>query len=137
VDALTRSVTAAAGRAGLPTMILNRHLDALRPVVRPDDEALLVRTCLRADRKGQGDLLLTVTGRSLLVTRERFLRGVQLYLAADRAELTDLRWDPHERMPYMELSFGYRGTRYLLWFAGFQPAELTAVDADLTRVFAR
>jgi hypothetical protein len=137
METSARSVLEAGLRANLPTMTLNRHLAVLRSAVALDDEALVVRPCHRADRRWQGDLLLTVTHRRLLLTREHLLRGIQLYLDADRADVADVRWGRHERLPYVELSFGHDDGRYLLWFPAFQSQELVEIEADIVRIFDR
>lgn len=132
MDALTRSVLERAGRAGVATMSVNPHLAVLRTVLAADEAATLVRTCHRADRKFQGELLLTVTARHLVLTKARFLGGVQPYLVAARAELTGVRWGPHEKLPFLELSFTHQGTTYVLWFNGHQPSQLVEAEADVS-----
>jgi hypothetical protein len=135
MDVLDRSVYEAGSRVELPTMTLNRHLTVLRGAASPDDEALLVRRCNRLDRRWQGDLLLTVTRRRLLLTRERFLRGTHLYLDADRADVTGVRWESHERMPGLELSFDHGAVRYMLWLPAFQPEHMSDIEVELAGTF--
>jgi hypothetical protein len=135
VDLLTKSVFEAAAATDMPTARVNRHLAVLRTTLSPDDEALFVRKCNRADRRWQGELTLTVTSARLVLTRERLFRGVHVYLHAARDELADVRWGAHQQLSLLELSFGYRDVRYLLWFFAHQPQQMVEVESAVARAF--
>jgi hypothetical protein len=135
LDLLTKSVFEAAAATDMPTASVNKLLAILRTALSPDDEAVLLRTCNRADRKWQGELVLTVTRTRLVLTRERLFRGIQWYLDAERDGLADVRWGAHQRWPLLELSFDYHGIGYLLWLWARQPQQMVALESALARAF--
>jgi hypothetical protein len=136
MDPFTDSVMAAASGSSMPTMLLNQHLRVLRDVVPSTAEAVLVLSCLRTDHHPKGERLFIATVDQLLLTRPRMLRGIQLDLAADRAEVHELTWQPHKRIPAIELSFLYSDNPYKLLFKTFQPEDVVRVNTVLTRALA-
>lgn len=87
--------------AALPALTVGRHRPVLRRCVAPTEAALLITQCRRPEQPYAGAHLLLLTKRRMVVTREtRVLHRVQLHLAADVRELSQVTWicDPRRRV---------------------------------------
>src|SRR4051794_39415850 len=88
MDVFYRTFLPAAAEAGVPLPAVSRHLPIVRRCVDADDTTVLVNRCA-------GDVLLVLTRRRLVVTREsRFLRRLRLHLNADLRHLSNVTWTP-------------------------------------------
>jgi hypothetical protein len=98
MDVFYRTFLPAAAEAGVPLPAVSRHLPIVRRCVDADDTTVLVNRCA-------GDVLLVLTRRRLVVTREsRFLRRLRLHLNADLRHLSNVTWTPDLRHGAVELA---------------------------------
>ncbi|MDP9798623.1 hypothetical protein J2S43_007135 [Catenuloplanes nepalensis] len=119
----------------VPTV--SRHLPVFRRCVEADDTAVLVARCLRPDRPLQGEFLLLLTQRRLVVTQEtRLLRRLRLHLNAELRHLGNVNWNPDVQLSAVELAAtAIDGVRERFWIRVGHPKQLWHLDALLSRVF--
>lgn len=137
MDVFSRTFLPAAAEAGIPIHITSRHIPVLRRCVEPDDGAVLVARCLRPDRPLQGEFLLVLTNRRLVVTQEsRMLRRLRLHLNTDLRHLNNVTWSPDPRLAAVELAAtAVDGVRERFWIRVGHPKRVWHVDALLSYVF--
>ncbi len=88
MDVFSRTFLPAAAEAGVAIPTVSRHMPVFRRCVEADDTAVLVARCLHPDRPLQGEFLLVLTHRRLVVTQEtRLLRRLRLHLNAELRHL--------------------------------------------------
>ena len=137
MDVFSRTFLPAAAEAGVAIPTVNRHMPVFRRCVEADDTAVLVARCLRPDRPWQGEFLLVLTQRRLVVTQEtRLLRRLRLHLNAELRHLGNVNWNPDARLSAVELAAtAIDGVRERFWIRAGHPKQLWQLDALLSRVF--
>lgn len=137
MDVFSRTLLPATSEAGLPIPVVSRHMPVLRPCVTPGEATILVTRCHRPGQHLAGSLLLLLTNRSLVVTREsRFLHRVRLHLAADVRSLGDVTWTPDPRLRSMELNVTTSdGIRERFWFPVRDSRQVWRLDALFSHMF--
>lgn len=104
MDVFSRTFLPASAEAGLPLQTVSRHMPIFRRCIGPDDATVLVARCSRP-RQARGDYLLLLTYRRLVVTRQTpVLRRLRLHLNTELRHLSDVTWNPDERLPAVELA---------------------------------
>lgn len=105
MDVFSRSFLPAAAEARVPTLSLNRHMSILRRCVESGDAPVLVTRCIRPERPAQGEYLLLLTYRRLVVTQQsRLLHRLRLHLNHDLRHLSNVTWNPDLGLPGVELA---------------------------------
>ncbi|HEY0698549.1 MAG TPA: hypothetical protein VGD43_12155 [Micromonospora sp.] len=137
MDVFSRTFLPAAAETGMATTVISRHLPVFRRCVEPGDATVLVTRCIRPDRPGQGDYLLLLTHRRLVVLRQtRVLRQLRLHLNTELRHLSNVTWSPDPVLPAVELAAtavdGIR-ERFLIRAGRSRPVH--QLDALLTRAF--
>jgi hypothetical protein len=137
MDVFSRTFLPAAAEAGIAIHTTSRHMPVLRRCVEPDDAAVLVARCLRPDRPMQGEFLLVLTYKRLVVTQEtRMLRRLRLHLNTELRHLNNVTWTPDPRMSAVELAAtAVDGVRERFWIRVGHPKRVWHVDALLSYVF--
>lgn len=134
MDRFGFSLLPAATRAGLDTITISRHVPLFRRDVGRQDVTLAVAQCTEPNKFIQGDLVLLLTRRRLVVTRRtRLLDRVRPYLSAELGELADVRWQPRPRLSLVDLRFVLAGRRQQLWVRAPYPGQLDALVAAFHR----
>ncbi|GAB7041216.1 MULTISPECIES: hypothetical protein [Catenuloplanes] len=137
MDVFSRTFLPAAAEAGVAVPTVSRHMPVFRRCVEADDTAVLVARCLRPDRPLQGEFLLLLTQRRLVVTQEtRVLRRLRLHLNAELRHLGNVNWNPDVQLSAVELAAtAIDGVRERFWIRVGHPKQLWHLDALLSRVF--
>ncbi|HZN76583.1 MAG TPA: hypothetical protein VFC00_33570 [Micromonosporaceae bacterium] len=137
MDVFSRTFLPATAEAALPIPTVSRHMPAIRRCVEPDDATVFINRCLRPERPLNGEHLLLLTQRRLVVTTEtRFLHRIRLYLNADVRDLTNVDWTPDLRMSAVELAVtAHDGIRERFWIKLGMPSRVWHLDALLSHVF--
>ncbi|WP_051799832.1 hypothetical protein [Catenuloplanes japonicus] len=137
MDVFYRTFLPAAAEAGVAIPTVSRHMPVFRRCVEADDTAVLVARCLHPDRPLQGEFLLVLTERRLVVTQEtRLLRRLRLHLNAELRHLGNVNWNPDVRSSAVELAAtAIDGVRERFWIRVGHPKQLWHTDALLKRVF--
>ena len=137
MDVFSRTFLPAAAEAGVAIPIVSRHLPVFRRCVAPDDPTALVARCLRADRAIQGEYLLLLTYRRLVVTCEsRVLHRLRLHLNSELGHLGNVTWNPDPRISAVELAAtAVDGVRERFWIRVGHPKQVWHLDALLSHVF--
>lgn len=134
MDAFSRTFLPAAAEAGVAVPTVTRHLPILRRCVEPDDTAILVARCIRPL---QGDYLLLMTHRRLVVTQEsRLLHRLRLHLNTELRHLSNVNWNADPRTSAVELAVtAVDGVRERFWITVGHPKQVWHLDALLSRAF--
>lgn len=137
MDVFSRTFLPAAAEAGVAIPTVSRHLPVFRRCVEADDATVLVARCLRPDRPLQGEFLLCLTQRRLVVTQEaRLVRRLRLHLNAELRHLGNVNWNPDVRLSAVELAAtAIDGVRERFWIRVGHPKQLWHLDALLSHVF--
>jgi hypothetical protein len=137
MDVFSRTFLPAAAEAGVAVPTVGRHLSVFRRCVSPDDATALVARCLRPDRPLQGEYMLLLTYRRLVVTHEtRVLHRMRLHLNAELGHLSNVTWSPDPRISAVELAAtAIDGVRERFWIKVGHPKQVWHLDALLSHVF--
>ncbi|WP_245736433.1 hypothetical protein [Micromonospora pattaloongensis] len=139
MDVFSRTFLPAAAEAGVAIPIVSRHMPVFRRCVAPDDVTVLVTRCLRPDRALQGEFLLLLTYRRLVVTQQtRVLHRLRLHLNTDLRDLGNVTWNADPRAGSVELAAtAVDGVRERFHMKVGQPKQVWHLDALLTHAFRR
>jgi len=101
------------------------------------DTVVLVTRCTRVDRPAQGDYLLLLTHRRLVVMRRtRLLRRLRLHLNAELRHLTNVTWNPDPDLSGVELAAtAVDGIRERFLIRVGDPKRVWQLDAVLNHRF--
>ncbi|HEY2950390.1 MAG TPA: hypothetical protein VGJ53_18660 [Micromonosporaceae bacterium] len=137
MDVFLRTFLPAAAEAGVAIPTVSRYLPLFRRCVDNDDATVIVARCLRPDRPAQGEFILLLTHRRLVVAQEsRLLHRLRLHLNSDLDDLSNVTWSPDPRMSAVELAAtSLDGGRERFWIRVGHPKQVWHVDALLSRVF--
>lgn len=137
MDAFARTFLPAAAEAGVAPPTVSRHLPVFRRCVEPDDATVLVTRCLRPDRPMQGEFLLLLTYRRLVVTQEtRLLHRLRLHLNTELRHLSNVTWNPDPRLSAVDLAAtAVDGVRERFWIRVGHPKQVWHLDALFSHVF--
>jgi hypothetical protein len=137
MDLFSRTFLPAAAEAGVAGPTVSRHLPVFRRCVQPDDATVLVTRCVRSDRPTQGEYLLLLTYRRLVVTQEtRLLHRLHLHLNTELRHLGNVTWSPDPRMCAVELAAtAVDGVRERFSMKVGHPKQVWHLDALLTHLF--
>ncbi|MDG4822039.1 hypothetical protein O7635_09260 [Asanoa sp. WMMD1127] len=137
MDVFSRTFLPAAAEAGVAIPTVSRHMPVLRRCVAADDAAALVARCTRADRPAQGEYLMLLTYRRLVVTHEsRVLHRLRLHLNTELGHLGNVTWNPDPRLSAVELAAtAVDGVRERFWIQVGHPKQVWHLDALLSHVF--
>jgi hypothetical protein len=137
MDVFSRTFLPAAAEAGVAIPTVSRHMPVFRRCVAADDTAALVARCTRADRPAQGEYLLLLTYRRLVVTHEsRMLHRLRLHLNTELGHLGNVTWNPDPRLSAVELAAtAVDGVRERFWIRVGHAKQVWHLDALLSHVF--
>jgi hypothetical protein len=137
VDVFSRTFLPAATEAGIPVPTVSRHLPVFRRCVDPDDAAVVVSRCVRPGRVLQGDFLVLLTYRRLVVTRETLVvRQLRLHLNTDLRHLHNVTWNADPGRTAVELAAtAVDGVRERFWMRVADEDQMWHLDALLQHVF--
>jgi hypothetical protein len=137
MDVFSRTFLPAAAEAGVAVPTVSRHMPIFRRCVAADDAAALVARCARADRPAQGEYLMLLTYRRLVVTHEsRMLHRLRLHLNTELGHLGNVTWNPDPRLSAVELAAtAVDGVRERFWIRVGHPKQVWHLDALLSHVF--
>lgn len=137
MDVFSRTFLPATAEARIPIPMVSRHMPVLRRCVAPEDTTLLVARCGRLGQPTTASVLLLLTNRQLVVSREsRVLHKVQLHLAAQLRDLSDVTWTPDPRLRAVELAAtAPDGAREQFWIRVRDASRVAHVDALFSRAF--
>jgi hypothetical protein len=137
MDVFSRTFLPAAAEAGLAVPTVTRHLPILRRCVEPDDTTMLVARCIRPANPLQGDYLLLMTHRRLIVTQEsRLLHRLRLHLNTELRHLSNVNWNADPRTSAVEFAAtAVDGVRERFWIKVGHPKQVWHLDALLSRAF--
>jgi hypothetical protein len=139
MDVFSRTFLPAAAEAGVAIPTVSRHLPVFRRCVAADDTTALVARCIRQDRPAQGEYLLLLTYRRLVVTHQsRLLRRLRLHLNTELGHLVNVTWNPDQRLSAVELAAtAVDGVRERFWVRAADPKQVWQLDAVFGHVFMR
>jgi len=137
MDVFSRTFLPAAAEAGVAIPTVSRHMPVFRRCVAADDTAAVVARCTRADRPAQGEYLLLLTYRRLVVTHEsRMLHRLRLHLNTELGHLGNVTWNPDPRLSAVELAAtAVDGVRERFWIRVGHAKQVWHLDALLSHVF--
>lgn len=137
MDVFSRTFLPAAAEAGVAIPTVSRHLPVFRRCVESDDTTVLVTRCMRPTRPMQGEFLLLLTHRRLVVTQEsRVVHRLRLHLNTELRHLTNVTWNPDPRMAGLEFAAtAIDGIRERFWIRVGHPKQVWHLDALLCHVF--
>jgi hypothetical protein len=136
MDVFSRTFLPATSEAGLPIPVVSRHMPVLRRCVGPEETTVLVARGQLPGTPITPSLLLLLTSRNLVISREsRLLHRVQLHLAAPLQDLTHVVWTTHERAGIELAATASDGIREQLWLPIRDPRRLRHVDALFSHAF--
>ena len=105
MDVFSRTFLPAAAESSVPIATTSRHMPVLRRCVSPNERTVLVARCQRPDQPMQGDYLLLLTKRRLVVTQETILwRRLRLHLNSELRHLDHVTWTTDSRAGVVELA---------------------------------
>ncbi|MPZ28114.1 MAG: hypothetical protein GEV12_17315 [Micromonosporaceae bacterium] len=136
MDVFSRTFLPATSEAGLPIPVVSRHMSMLRRCVSSDETTVLVARSQRPGLPMAGSFLLLLTNRRLVVTREsRLLHRVQLHLAAELRDVSNVVWSADQRSG-AELALTVTdGVRERFWIPTRDPRRVRHLDALFSHVF--
>jgi hypothetical protein len=136
MDVFSRTFLPATSEAGLPIPVVSRHMPVLRRCVPPEETTVLVARAHRPGVPVAAAFLLLLTNRRLVASRQsRLLHRVQLYVAAELRDLTQVAWtcDPHAGI---ELAATIAdGVRERFWLPTRDPRRARQLDALFSHAF--
>jgi len=135
MDVFSRTFLPATAVAGLPIPVVSQHMPMLRRCVPPEETTVLVA---RAQRPGapMADFLLLLTSRRLVVTRQsRLLHRVQLYLAAQLQDLSQISWTADPGSGLELAATAADGVRERFWIPARDPRRVRHLDALFSHAF--
>lgn len=137
MDVFSRTFLPAAAEAGVAISTVSRHMPVFRRCVAADDATVLVTRCLRPDRQMQGEFLLLLTYRRLVVTQEtRVLHRLRLHLNTELRHLSNVTWNPNPRLAAVEFAAtAVDGIRERFWIKTGHPKQVWHLDALLSHAF--
>ncbi|BCJ65606.1 hypothetical protein [Polymorphospora rubra] len=137
MDVFSRTFLPAAAEAGVAIPTVSRHMPVFRRCVEADDATVLVSRCVRVDRPLQGEFLMLLTYRRLVVTQEtRLLHRLRLHLNTELRHLSNVTWNPDPRTSAIEVAAtAVDGVRERFAIPVSQPKQVWHVDALLTHLF--
>jgi hypothetical protein len=137
MDVFSRTFLPAAAEAGVAIPTVGRHMSVFRQCVCADDATALVARCVRPDRPLQGEYMLLLTYRRLVVTHEtRVLHRLRLHLNTELGHLSNVTWSPDPRISAVELAAtAVDGVRERFWIKVAHPKQVWHLDALLSHVF--
>jgi hypothetical protein len=137
MDVFSRTFLPAAAEAGVAISTVSRHMPVFRRCVEADDATVLVTRCLRPDRPMQGEFLLLLTFRRLVVTQEtRVLHRLRLHLNTELRHLSNVTWNPNPRLAAVDLAAtAVDGIRERFWIKTSHPKQVWHLDALLSHAF--
>ncbi|MEV2237881.1 hypothetical protein [Micromonospora sp. NPDC049891] len=137
MDVFSRTFLPAAAEAGLAMQTASRHMPVFRRCVGSGDATILVTRCSRPDRPVNGDYLLLLTHRRLVVTRQtRVLHRLRLHLNTELRELSHVTWSPDPRLHCVELAAtAIDGIRERFLIRTQHPKQVWQLDALLNHAF--
>jgi hypothetical protein len=137
MDAFSRTFLPAAAEAGLAVATVSRHMPVFRRCVEARDTAVLVTRCNRPDKSVQGDYLLLLTHRRLVVTQQtRMLHRLRLHLNAELRHLSNVTWNPDPRHSSVELAAtAVDGIRERFLIRTAHPKQVWHLDVLLGQAF--
>lgn len=137
MDVFSRTFVPAAAEAGVAIPTVSRHLPIFRRCVESDDATVLVSRCVRPTIPHEGDFLLLLTYRRLVVTQEtRVLHRLRLHLNTELRHLSNVNWNPDPRLSVVEFAAtAVDGVRERFWIKVGHPKQVWHLDALLSHVF--
>lgn len=137
MDVFARTFLPAAAETGIALQTVSRHMPIFRRCVGSGDATVLVTRCTRPHRPAQGDYLLLLTYRRLVVTRQtRLLHRLRLHLNTDLHHLSNVTWNPDPRLSAIELAAtAIDGVRERFLIRTGHPKQVWQLDALLDQVF--
>jgi hypothetical protein len=137
VDVFSRTFLPAAAEAGVAMPSVGRHMSIFRRCVAADDATALVARCLRPERPLQGEYMLLLTYKRLVVTHEsRVLHRLRLHLNSEIGHLGNVTWNPDPRLSAVELAAtAVDGVRERFWIRVGHSKQVWQMDALLSHVF--
>ncbi|MGW0435706.1 hypothetical protein ACWDV4_24580 [Micromonospora sp. NPDC003197] len=137
MDVFSQTLPPTAVVAGVSATRAGRHLVNLRQCVESGDDAVLVTRCTRVDRPAQGDYLLLLTHRRLVVMRRtRLLRRLRLHLNTELRHLTNVTWNSDPNLSGVELAAtAIDGVRERFLIRVGDPKRVWQLDAVLNHRF--
>jgi hypothetical protein len=137
VDVFSRTFLPAAAEAGVAMPTVSRHMSIFRRCVAADDATALVARCLRPERPLQGEYMLLLTYKRLVVTHEsRVLHRLRLHLNSEIDHLGNVTWNPDPRLSAVELAAtAIDGVRERFWIRVGHSKQVWHLDALLSHVF--
>lgn len=136
MDVFSRTFLPATSEAGLPIPLVSRHMPVLRRCVSPDENTLLVARAVRPGLPMAGGFLLLLTNRRLVASREsRLLRRVQLHLAAELRDLSQVVWSADPRSGVELAATARDGVRERFWIPARDPRRVRHLDALFSHAF--
>jgi hypothetical protein len=137
VDTFSRTFLPAAAEAGVANPTVSRHLPIFRRCVESDDATVVVSRCIRPASPLEGEFLLLLTYRRLVVTQEtRVLHRLRLHLNTDLRHLSNVNWNPDPRLSAVEFAAtAVDGVRERFWIKVGHPKHVWHLDALLSHVF--
>jgi hypothetical protein len=137
MDTFSRTFLPAAAETGLAIPTVSRHFPIFRSCVESDDATVLVSRCIRATDPHEGEFLLLLTYRRLVVTQEtRVLHRLRLHLNSELRHLSNVNWNPEPRLSVVEFAAtAVDGVRERFWVKVGHPKQVWHLDALLSHVF--
>jgi hypothetical protein len=137
VDVFSRTFLPAAAEAGVAIPTVSRHLPVFRRCVAADDATALVAKCLRPESPMQGEYVLLLTYKRLVVTHEtRVLHRLRLHLNTEIGHLGNVTWNPDPRLSAVELAAtAVDGVRERFLIRVGHSKQVWHLDALLSHVF--
>jgi hypothetical protein len=137
MDTFSLSLLPAAADAGLDTLTVSRHVPVFRRDVGRHDTTLAVAQCVDPNRFINAGLVLLLTRRRLVVTRQsRLFDRVRPLISADLTELSEISWTPRDRIGLLDLRFTVAGDRHHLWVRAPHRQQLGHLASVFGRTFA-
>jgi hypothetical protein len=136
MDVFTRTFLPATSEAGLPTLVVSRHLPVLRRSVSLDETTVLVARSRRPRLPIGGAYLLLLTNRRLVVSRESWLlHRVRLHLAAELRDLSQVVWTADPRSGVELAATAADGVRERFWIPTRDPRRVRHLEALFSYAF--
>lgn len=137
MDVFARTFLPAAEQAGVALQTVSRHMPVFRRCVGAADATLLVTRCSRPDRPADGDYLLLLTHRRLVVTRQtRMLHRLRLHLNTELRHLHHVTWNTDPAGSTVELAAtAVDGIRERFLIRAGHPRRVWQLDALLQQLF--
>lgn len=137
MDVFSRTFLPAAAEGGVAIPTVSRHMPIFRRCVEAGDATVLVTRCGRPERPMNGDFVLLLTYRRLVVIQEtRVLHRLRLHLNAELRHLSNVNWSPDPRTGAVELAAtAVDGVRERFMIKVGHPKRVWHFDALLSHVF--